>query len=590
LAIFCATFWFTDRTTNHHPPAPRIDPAEVAALRAARAHRPRVFVLILDSLRYATATDPAIMPHLGALRHEGVYARVDPGFNSSSAAALRDAFTGRENASALAVVSTFLKTDAGVESIFHQLALAGLTSAAYGQDFFTQFGAGVRHQTVINYRSPRELEEANILAAVEALRRGDDDFVIGHLTYTDYAAHDFGIYDPAYREAFVRADAFIPRVRAALPPDTTFIVMGDHGHDEQGKHGFGMDVPTFTVYVGTPFRRDRDIGPINLPTHRFLMSYAAGIPLNVAGYTGRFPVEALDGRHDEVGPLMAQAEAARSGAGQRAWLVWLQISLLGALCFNLYCRGHSPLDFRGGRALLPWLGLAPLAIAHDWQPALGLTVLGLITAWLARGVPVRQLLRWVAVPTLAGLAFNGWGRAVLALRPTLQALPTAALVIAGLGVALAGALASTRARRPWVTGVVFAVLLLLLPPTSERYGFPAMLVPLLGCWFLFHAVSLWREASPAMRPAGGLLLTGAGLVLLTQPFVSTLALNGSFVGWQPLVPGLDWQNLPLMAGLAFLAKLVIFFPRRPGWGAALLGLGLTVLLLLSETQLGRPNS
>lgn len=591
IAIFCATFWFTDRTTNQHPRAPHIDPAQVAAARAARAERPRVFVLILDSLRYDTAMNAELMPHLAALRAEGVYARVDPGFNSSSAAAIRDMFTGRENAAVLAVVSTFLKTDAGIESIFHQLSLAGIATAAYGQDFFLQFGSGLTHQSIrlaAGSRLTRDTEEENSLAGVAALGRGEFDFVVGHVSYTDYAAHDFGISKAAYREAFRRADGFVARVRAALPPDATFVVLGDHGHDEQGKHGFGMEVPTFAVYVGAPFRRGRDIGPINLPSHRFLMSQAAGVPLNTEGYTGRFLPEALDGTHAGMKWLEAQAQAAR--ARQRTWLVWFQISLLGALCLNLYCRGRSPLNFDGPRALLPWLGAVPLLLTRSWAPWLGLLVLAGIAVLLGRGVPWKRLGWWVAVPALAGLGFQAWGRVLVATKPALQHLPAGAFTVAWLVVTLAAAAAATSTRRSWVMGIVMGVPLLLLHPTNEIFGFPAALAPLLLCWFLVYAVARWREGALAGPLALRLGLAGAGLFLLAQPFWQSEAVRGNFVAWHALVPGLGLDNLPYFVGLAFLAKAVIFFPRWPGWTGVALGAGLAWMLVMREARVWLPNT
>ncbi|HVS51217.1 MAG TPA: alkaline phosphatase family protein [Opitutaceae bacterium] len=590
IAICCATFWFTDHTTNRQPVAPRIVPEEVAAQRAANPRRAGVYVLILDSLRYETATNPEIMPHLVALTKDGAYAKVRPGFNSSSAAALRDAFTGRENAAVLAVVSTFLKTDAGVESIFHQLALAGRTSTAHSMGFFKQFGAGVTHEADIAYRSSREVDEANVLDAADELARGDYDFAVGHLNYTDYAAHDWGIFRPEYREAFRRADAFIPRLRARLPADATFIVMGDHGHDETGKHGFGMDVPTFTVYVGPPFRRGCDLGTINLPSHRYLMSHAAGIPLNTDGYTGRFLPQALDLRHDQLEWLKAQAQGARQAAAERTWLVWINLSLLGALWLNLAWREASPLDFSGGGALALWLALAPLLITSAWQPLIGLAALALLGWWLGRRAPPARLARWIGLPALLGLGFQAWGRVLVLARPALENLSYGALAFFWLAVAAIGAAAATRGRRAKVTWAVFAFALLLPHPTNERYGFPATIAPLLLCWLAFYAVSLWRES--ALRRGEGIVLAsaGVGLFLLAQPFAAVGATSGVFLRWRSLLPALDVDNIPHLVLLAFLAKAVIFFPRWPGIARVLLGAALIVLLELIEGRVWVPNA
>jgi hypothetical protein len=591
VALFCATFWFTDRITNQQPPAPRIDPAAVTAHRATLPPRPRVFVLILDSLAYGVATNAEVMPHLAALRAEGVSARVDSGFNSSSAAALRDAFTGRENAAVLAVVSTFLKTDAGVESIFHQLALAGRTSAAHSTGFFGQFGAGVARAVTIPYRSPREVDEASVLAAAESLRRDEFDFVVGHLSYTDYAAHDFGIHQAGYREAFHRADALIPRVRALLPPGATLVVMGDHGHDAQGKHGFGMEVPTFAVYVGPAFRRGLALPPINLPSHRFLMSYAAGIPLATDGYSGRFLPEALDGRHDQVQWLIAQAQAARHRAQQRGWLLWIHLSLLGAFAFNLVCRGHSPLDFTGGRAAALWLGVAPLLLTGPWQPLVGLLVMLGLVGLLGRGVPVKSLALWIALPAAVALGFQAWGRVLVAARPTLQHLSGPGFAAVWLLLGLAAVACATRARRATVMGVVVGAAVLLLPPTGERHGFPATIAPLLLCWLACLAVALWRDGALADRAAARPLAGGALAVFaLLQPFGASEVVAGIFIRWHALVPGLTLDNVPYFLLLALLAKAVLFFPDWPGAIGAAVRAAFVAGLLLIESRAWVPNA
>lgn len=586
IVILAATFWFTDQSTNRHPPAPAIDRAALIAAHRSAPPRPKLYVLILDSLRHATAMNEGLMPHLAALRREGVQAKVLSGFNSSSAAALRDAFTGRENAAVLALVSTFLKTDANVESIFHQMARAGLTSTAHSMGFFRQFGAGITDEFELPYRAPREAEEASLLAAAAKLAGGDYDVAIGHLNYTDYAAHDFGISRPEYREAFRRADAFIPRLRAQLPPDTTFVVMGDHGHDETGKHGFGMDVPTFTVYVGPTFRRGLDLGTIKLTSHRYLMSQALDLAVTGDSYSGELLPQALRLGHDRVQWLLAHVQASR-GVSSRwaAGFIWVYLSLLAALWFNLLARGHSPLEFTPGRCAALWLGIPPLLLTGFWQTVLGCLVLGGLLFVLGRGVPPNRLVRWIGLPTVAGLAFLGWGRVLVAVHPAMQQVSYGTLGLIWIAVALGGALVVTRARRALVMGTVAAPALLLLAGTNERHGFPGTLAPLLACWLVFFAVSLWRDGVFARREAvGKIIFAAAGLFLLLQPFAAPGAGSGPLGRWQSLVPGLDADNFVYLGVLAIFAKAVIFFPRWPGIPRLLLGAGLILLLVLLESR------
>lgn len=588
LAILLAILWFTDQATNRQPVAPRIDPAAVLAQRRAAPSDARVFIYIIDSLRDDVARNPAIMPNLAALGAEGASVRMLPGFNSGSAAALRDAFTGRENAAVLAVVATFIHTDAGVESIFHQMAQAGLTTAAYSAGYFKQFGPGITREVVLGLRTTREAQDAHVLAAVEALRSGDFNCAIGHVAFTDAIAHEQGVGTPVYEDAFRHADALIPVIRARLPAGATLVVMGDHGHDLRGRHGIGLNVPTLAVYAGPLFRRGADLGTTPIMSHRYLLSQALGLPVTTEAYAGDLLPQALN--LQQAGPaqlLSGLAGVRREGS----WGGWIYVSLLAALWVNLVCRGLTPLDFSGGRALALWAGLGPFLLTGRAQ-AVAMAVIGaglvLLTGW---GRPWRQLLRWLALPVAAGLGLQGWGRVLVALRPELEQLPLAGFAAGWLVVAAAGAWLATPGRRVPVMAVVFAVPALLLPPAYHHFGFPGTIAPLLGCWFVFYAVSLAREgrlAGPGARwRVAGL---AAGLFLLLQPLAIPVYVDGAFARWQSLVPGWTVRNTAYILLPTLLAHALIFFPQRPRWRAALLGGALVLLVELLAARLWTPDA
>lgn len=592
IAILCSTFWFTDQTTNRHPPAPHVDRAALVQSHRTAPPKPKLFVLIIDSLRFETAENHDVMPVLATLKAEGVFAKVRPGFNSSSAAALRDAFTGRENAAVLALVATFLKTDAAVESIFHQMSLAGFTSTAHSMGFFRQFGAGITREVDVGYRAPREVEEESILAAAQELATGDYDVAIGHIGYTDYAAHDFGIFRRQYREAFHRVDAFIPLVRAAVPPGTTFVVMGDHGHDETGKHGFGMEVPTFALYIGEAFKRGFDLGTIQQTSHRYLMSHSIGLPVEARNYTGEHLPQALDVAHDKWNWAVAQAKAARSftSVGTIAF-VWTYISVLAALWLNLLARGRSPLRLTTPRLAVLWLALVPLVLPAPWQVITGALMVGGLLVVLGRDAGVVALLRWIGVPVLAALAFIGWGRVLIQVRPELHGMSYAVLGCVWLAIGLIGASLSTRRTRTVVMWWVVGAAILLLHGSNERYGFQGTLAPLMGCWIVFYLVALWRDG--AVRDRRGWRRAGfavAGVFLLIQPFAATGETAGTFNRWHALIPGWDVDSAVNMALLAFFAKAVIFFPRWPGGRVVVVGSVLIYFLVGIEARTWVPNS
>lgn len=588
LVILGATYWFTDQITNRQPVAPRIDRAAVMAQRQARPPRAPVFVYIIDSLRYETAIDPAIMPHLSALLSEGAYAEMMPGFNSGSAASLRDAFTGRENAAVLAAVATFIHTDAGVESIFHQMALEGLTTAAYSAGFFHQFGAGVTREVEVGLRSSHPEQEAHMFAALAALRSGEFDCVFGHLLYTDAITHEEGVGTSRYNDAFRQADALIPKLRAQLPPEATFVVMGDHGHDAKGRHGIGLNVPTLGVYVGPRFRQGIDLGATSVMSHRYLLSQALGLPLTTAAYNGDILPAALNLKTVSLPELVAGVAAIRSGGG--SWPIWIYLSFLATLWFNLVCRASSPLSFSHGRALSLWVGITPLLLHGSWQQVSAGAVAVFLLLMLAWRVPTPRLLRWVVLPAVLGLLFQVWGRALTVARPWLDQLPLGALLCYWLIVAAAGALLATRQRRPWIIAVVFAVPAFLFHPVYHTYGFPGTFAPLLACWFLFYAVTVARDGGfIAGLDRRRLLGIAAALFLMLQPLASTATVAGAFDHWRSLVPGWDVADWKYLIIPAVLAKILLFFPRRPAWPALLLGVGLIVLVQLMESRFWGPD-
>lgn len=587
LALLAATFWFTDQITNRQPPAPAIDRDAVLARHRSHPSDARVFVYIIDSLRYETAINPEIMPHLAALRAEGAHARMDPGFNSSTAASLRNAFTGRENAAVLAIVATFVHTDAGVESLFHQMAQQGLTSAAYSEGSFRQFGAGLTREVSISVKASHDEQDAHVLAAADALRDGGYNCTLAHLFYTDHVAHEEGVGTPVYRDTFRRADALIPLIRAKLPPGATLVVTGDHGHDLKGRHGIALDVPTLGVYAGPRFQHGVDLGTTPVMTHRYLLSQALGLPITTDAYKGDLLPAALTSTpvvmppdHANAGPLLPGGD----------WLIWLYLSFIASLWLNLVCRGASPLDFSGLRPLALWAGLVPLLLHGHWQVTSGLLAAGGLFRLLAWRLPWRSLALWLALPVLAALAFHGWGRVLIAGGPWLRSLPAGALAVYWLAVAAAGALFATRTRRPLVMAAVFAVPAFLFHPVYHRYGFPGTLAPLMACWFVFYVSSLARDG--ALRERGArvkLLCAAAGLFLLLQPFAATGTVSGNFDRWHALIPGWKANHWMYLLGPALLAKGLLFFPRLPGRPALVLSVVVIGLLQLIEARLWVPD-
>ena len=100
--------------------------------------RGRVFVLLVDSLRYETATGGGFMPHTAALRSRATFARVIPSRDAVTVPSIRAAFTGKDRTKLLGFVANFLKRKAGIPSLFTELDTAGRRAA--GQRPLGQLG------------------------------------------------------------------------------------------------------------------------------------------------------------------------------------------------------------------------------------------------------------------------------------------------------------------------------------------------------------------------------------------------------------------------------------------------------------------
>ena len=253
--------------------------------------RPRAFVLLLDSLRYQTVTNAAIMPRSVALRGTAVTARVTPTRDAITVPSIRAAFSGRDSTSLLGFVRNFVKRSTGMESIFTQLAAQGRHAAVFSDGAFDQFGEHVFESFENEEDAPDEWRAQNAALdhALQLFRAGKHDLVVVHVTYTDHTAHELGIADPEYRKRFGRVDEMVARVAAAIPPGDTFVLLGDHGHDAAGRHALGLDVPTFALYRGPRERAGVDLGTISIRDHRYLMGYALGLDLPADYSAGRHP-------------------------------------------------------------------------------------------------------------------------------------------------------------------------------------------------------------------------------------------------------------------------------------------------------------
>lgn len=580
-----------DRLTSYDP----IEDDHTMALLPVLEGPPeatRVFVYLIDSLLYETSMDPTIMPHLMQLRSEGVSARVKSIFNSVTGPSVSSIFTGREDVSLLGSIKNFIKSDgAGVESLFAQVHQAGMKSEVCAGSAFDQFGPVITRvrRRELDYSMDRN--DQQLLDAAAAMARGESQFTVAHLPYTDYIAHEYNVGHVKYREQFRRADALIPRLRALLPAGTTFIVMGDHGHTFDGRHGSGLDLYTTSVYTGKPFLRGRDIGTIHLPSNRYLLSAAVGLPMPVFGYVGQLYPEALASRESSAPATGAGLTALRprphspfSGMGQTRLLLYLGFGLVIALWINAALPEWSPFHFQGWHLALAWLPLGACFLPLGYA---GAAIIGaglLVVCLLKRRASSRlRGAAWTAGIVAIACLLHGWGRFLAATEKNQQSLPPAVLVVAWMVAGGIGAWFATRQNRTLLSWLWLGVPAALLMPTNAPFGWSSVIMPALACWFLFYLISFYRERREEKRPLTRSELIGLGApavlaLLLFQAQAANQSVNYLFHSWYSLIPGWNVDNMLYMAVAGTAATFILLCPHPERSSSRLVALSLSVLL------------
>lgn len=511
------------------------------------AGRARAFVVLADSLRWQTATDAAIMPNLARLSARGVRAKVTSTRDAVTVPAIRAAFKGVERTALFGFVTSLFRGKASVTSLFTDLRAEGRSAVAYSDGSFLQFGDDLVERSN-EAGGAREIDRQNgrALEAARALAAGDRDLAVVHLTYTDHVAHEAGVFHPRYREHYGALDALVAELDRILPPEDTLVLLGDHGHDEAGRHSMGLDVPTFAFYRGPGFRAGVDLGTIAITDHRYLLGWALELPLRDDYRGGRHP-EALAASGALPPSFAAAAAPAASTPGRVRALQWV-------------------------------LAIAVAALA-------GGALAGIARRVSGNGVTGRRI---EVAAALAGVAFVGWGALLARMRPLVHEPRFTTIIAVWVAIALAlpiaVRLAATRASpalRAWVPRVAFGLLLgalFLLYPTVYRYGAPAAMAPVWICGALALAAAAW--------PSRRALLAAAGVLVLLWPFKLAEAKNFQLAGWVswPVqqIPG-AWETLDTIA-------LLLLFVRRQRPIAVALAVAAALIIRqihVGEIELGR---
>lgn len=502
----------------------------------------RLFVLIVDSLRASRAEE---MTSIRDLRPQSLFVHVRATRDAATVPSLRAAFTGRTQRSIFAFVRNFGHHGGTTPSLFSQAAEHGARVTTFSDGAFYELAPGIadRRGNALPPGDEETCQTRSFHEALDLFRAGHDDVVVFHYTVVDHAAHTRGPGDPIYERAFEHADELVREAASAVGPSDTLVVMGDHGHDELGRHFPGLDVPTVALYRGPGFQPGSELGPLPLTMHRYFMSWALGLPLH-PDYRGPGAPQVLAGpsppyeyRHP---PPEISAEFLR--AKRFKWLG--PLGLLVALVGGFAIWGLGP---PRGRAV----EVVVAAVA-------GAAVFGAWGAFLAHH-------RLVTVPPTTGELLFNWA----------------------LGLMLAAwAVIMKLLRRMTATWLAFALPALGLYATAAWYGWAAIMAP---AWLVALALLAldwtrrrFEKGAPPTTPAERASLLGLVAVACALPPFMYAEMDGLASGdWRGY---LSSNRMTYWIAVSTLARLAIFV--RPRRGAVVNVLAFAMVALFSVLSFG----
>jgi hypothetical protein len=496
----------------------------------ATAGRPtRLFVVLVDSLAERDV-NAAQMPRFSArLAREALHGPVLACADAVTVPCLLAMVKGSDRLSVFALERNFGGGERALDSgVLAELAQRGRTLAYFGEPQLAQVLRGFDHLDTA--RTPD-------LDTLRRARASAFDFTLVHLLELDDLGHLHGATSDPYRRALHNLDGALDALLATRRPDETIVVLGDHGHAQDGRHGAGLTVNTYAAYFGAPFPPRAHTMAIT--DHASLWSRAFGLRRSDEPTW----IHALfEARVDPRTP-----PALKSDRGAPGWFGWLTLLATWPVAFGAADFAKAR---RAGalRALAAWGGLlacVSLFVAR-WSSLqtgepLALALLSLVC--VALGLTLR------AYPT-DGASYGArlFAGALVFAPPVLALLGGPRLALAVAGAALL--LALTRGQTALGALAPLAIL-------SIASLFPGSLHPDLPERFLVHA-----HAAEALGPLPSLATYLAAVVLAARDDVRLRALAAAIVG---CIVATTFTMLPPRLGMvpcALALPLALYGLRR----------------------------
>ena len=473
----------------------------------------RMFILMVDCLRYESAWDPAIMPFLNGLQNRSRYGYMKNSIDAVTAPSVRAAFTGKEKFSIFSVVSTF-KAAYSIPSVFTQLNDVNVSISCYSTLAFKQFDNDIDYYYEVervrwDWKKNAETESETTELAIRDYENGDHDIVILHLLEPHDIVHKVGPDTKLLTDAFSVADNVIERLDRSIPTDENLLVMGDHGFADDGRHSYGLEVPTYFNIRDPGFKKDHEL-KIAITDIRYFVSWAMGLPLPDNYDAGKYPTSLVS--RGELPPEYAE-EVLILESGQKletkvpddlfpyfAATVF-HLAILGA-CWAVMMRGYGTLEqIPVWKRILALASAVPLYVPsfNPHSSILGVIVSSAALILLIRGGKEmvrndrkRVVLAMISLVCCIFLVLFGYLLFYFRLSvPYKSMIPLVFWPV----MAIVGLHITKRRGALFASWLALLIPLFLFYPTTYSYGWMAVMGPAILCLGLFHVWAVYLNSS-----------------------------------------------------------------------------------------------
>ena len=205
--------------------------------KAYPIEKAKLIVVIVDSLDRKVARDSKVMPFLASQENDR-FLLVKSCSGNFTLPCMRTLFEGKESPYG-SVLFNFTGMKAGSGHFFDLLQQNGLTYAFIGDHTLPEM-YGKHSKFNIDTDKLGQDYFSQDMGALKELREkfNQVDVIVAHLPGADKTAHNKNPGHPFYNKHFGAIDSWLAVWVKPLTEKYNIIVLGDHGHDENGHHDF----------------------------------------------------------------------------------------------------------------------------------------------------------------------------------------------------------------------------------------------------------------------------------------------------------------------------------------------------------------